>query len=1082
MSLLTRLSLLLPAFMVMTITSYAFNPPVDESEKFRVEIQSPTQVDVTKGVFKAVVNLTNKVNAAVKATCLSYGTDGWKATFPETGREDLPVDLNPMESRQVPLEVLPASDSLPALYPLHVKVKITEGTTEVTLHAIAILEPQGGSVAKMLQGSEQAAVVPHSPLQLMRCTSEKVEIFPDKSAAFPLPGGWSGMDSETNTTLVFDPLVTRSPKAAPAIAIHPPFRNGPGNVRLTWRVNLPRETPITLNTALAMRDTHAPEPPSDGVTFRVLVDGQPVFEKNTNAKAWEEVRVDLSPYAGKEIGLSIESDPGPRRDTTCDQSFWRQPWILAGEPMSEQQNDDSGKRERIAQARQALEKAFVQNPGIAGKEGVKIFFTSDDSSQSGLAVLAGPHGLLDGAWATGVPGKVVAWDGFDLLLDGISPLEPLSGCHIEKEEWQGTQCHIDLTREGQPHWVTLNIGAGEQGFELKWNSDLAITDLAAGRFDTGVGEVYAGVGNVIKAPFAPFILEADGHRLASRHVGLHFENDLDLVLACSNPPDRFVADTGQSMYSLHTHLPGSFYLIASDVSAFDAAIKYREMIELKAGPGVEQLKGRFSFDLWGGHYAATADAIENAAKYGLTHSVVIFHNWQRWGYDYRLPDIYPPNPDFGSLEDMKRLREVCKKHGILFAPHDNYIDIYPDADEFSYDLVCFNSSGTPWKAWYNEGRKAQAFRFRPDKFMPFLERNIQLQHDSYNPDAYFIDVFSSIGAFDYWDREGKIHYANETIDYWCKAFDRVREILGGDAPQISESGTDWLIGHLDGAQCNHIGIFEEGCSGFFTWNLQCAEHERIPWQDVVLHDVFVLEGAGYSSRYAGGRDLYSHGMHSDDYLCAEILTGHPPMTDTAFSRAAVRKYWLLHDFSNEIAGERISSAEFVDGDIHRQKVTYTHGAQVWVNRGKTAWTLPDGHILPPYGFWAQGPTTNAGIIEKSGRVVEEASGPQYLYADGRGVDCQTLEAVEVGPTDFGWCRTNAGLRLTREDKAVTVTPLPSSQPLKVELDLKALGLPTTARIRAERMDGSVGEVVSDTEDGYLVWEIDPGCFAYKVEE
>jgi hypothetical protein len=33
-------------------------------------------------------------------------------------------------------------------------------------------------------------------------------------------------------------------------------------------------------------------------------------------------------------------------------------------------------------------------------------------------------------------------------------------------------------------------------------------------------------------------------------------------------------------------------------------------------------------------------------------------------------------------------------------------------------------------------------------------------------------------------------------------------------------------------------------------------------------------------------------MYSDDYICTEVLTGHPAMVSRPFGRDVVRKYWL----------------------------------------------------------------------------------------------------------------------------------------------------------------------------------------------
>jgi hypothetical protein len=106
-----------------------------------------------------------------------------------------------------------------------------------------------------------------------------------------------------------------------------------------------------------------------------------------------------------------------------------------------------------------------------------------------------------------------------------------------------------------------------------------------------------------------------------------------------------------------------------------------------------------------------------------------------------LPNIYPPA---NGLEPFREMRDAAKRVGMLFAPHDNYIDVYPDADVFNYDRVVFKADGTPHKAWFNPGRDAQSYRWLPDAFMPWLTANMKRMHSGFDPDALFIDVFTSI--------------------------------------------------------------------------------------------------------------------------------------------------------------------------------------------------------------------------------------------------------------------------------------------------------------------------------------------------
>src|SRR5262249_43759591 len=143
-------------------------------------------------------------------------------------------------------------------------------------------------------------------------------------------------------------------------------------------------------------------------------------------------------------------------------------------------------------------------------------------------------------------------------------------------------------------------------------------------------------------------------------------------------------------------------------SAWEALKLWRDRNGTRAAPGVPKLAGRFCFDLWHGKFRETADSLRRAFAYGLTDSVVIFHNWQHWAYDYRLPDIYPPNRELGTLEELRELNETCRRAGVLFAPHDNYADFYPDAEGFTYDRVAFQASGEPRAAWFNAAMQAQS--------------------------------------------------------------------------------------------------------------------------------------------------------------------------------------------------------------------------------------------------------------------------------------------------------------------------------------------------------------------------------------
>ena len=388
------------------------------------------------------------------------------------------------------------------------------------------------------------------------------------------------------------------------------------------------------------------------------------------------------------------------------------------------------------------------------------------------------------------------------------------------------------------------------------------------------------------------------------------------------------------------------------------------------------------FDVWGGRYDDNARLMQRMIDYGLTDSLLTLHVWQRWGYDYRLPDIYPPDPRSGTIEQLRQLGTVCQSAGIPWGLHDNYIDFYPDADEFSYDHICFTETGEPIKAWLNTGRDAQSYRFRPDHIMPFVQRNLQLIRSGLQPTHYFIDVFTSINMFDYYDRHGQFHSSLETRRAWGEAFRWIQDYLGPGTITTSEAGDDQLVGFLDGADCQHLNLSPAG--GYFQQRLPCQDWERFPWFDAVLHDRFSLHGVGYPGRYEGGRSRLHHGIESDDYLSDELLLGHALMIDrSSMPRGAVRKYWLAQDFIRSIATDTIDTVRFADDDIHRITVRWQSGARVHVNRGRSDWTV-EGSVLPPYGYRALHGSTESAIERVDGVIVERSRSPGRFYVNARG--------------------------------------------------------------------------------------------------
>ena len=629
-----------------------------------------------------------------------------------------------------------------------------------------------------------------------------------------------------------------------------------------------------------------------------------------------------------------------------------------------------------------------------------------------------------------------------------------------------------------------------------------LEDVAAGPWSERAIRIYAGPGNVMQDPQA-FRLKANGHYMATSYVGIDFAGGISMVQGVDVPVDHLRVEPDIRSYSLHTpHDQVVSFIPTRDV--WTAARIFRELNAPRAASGVSRLAGRFAIDLWRGRYAESAADLRRAFRYGLTDAVVIWHRWQHWGYDFRLPDIYPPGAEWGNVDEFLDLVAACKENGVLFAPHDNYMDFYPDSEDFTYDNIAFTVDRKPQTAWFNRGANAQSYHPRSDRVLPFLQRNIRLIEDGFSPNAYFIDVWSSEPPYDYYTADGQFFDRVFTRDIWREGFAWVREYLDG-APQLSEAGQDQYIGWLDGGTAAQMRA-EGGPERSNVWQIETSDTERVPWFDIAYHDLFALHGAGYTSRYASGQDARAHGMYSDDYITTEVMTGHPGMVSEAFGRDPVRKYWLLHDLMRGLALRRMEGFAFAGGNLHRHEILWDNGGLVWVNRGEEDWNAAERE-LPQYGFYARVPAGDglleAAIERRDGLIVEWSRSPAMLYVNARPVVFDESPArrswwrrrypgpdprpARMNPESrmvaFGALSTNGAFRLVHTGEVLELTPLPLSPEFAVRIRWGELPWRLNEPSEAEVFDEDgllLRRLPLEKSDGEIQLTCEPGAFVYRL--
>ena len=961
----------------------AFNPPMDKQEGVALSIGGVAEKVAADKPIAFTVTLNNGSAMPVSGTVKLWLNDDWQML----GTNAVALSAEPGKSVTITCSARARDTVLSALYPVHAKLALIVEGRAIELHPIAIFEAEKPATAKAAVALTETALT--DGVTRLDSGATRQVFVRQKDKVTELGVNFSGSDAASGTHMVRE-TNTRGGVSRAGFAIHPAYRGAPGVTWNDFKLALPAQKPAVLKFFTALRDSSASEPASDGTEFKVFVIGTDKVEKElftrfSDSKAWEPAAVDLGAYAGMHITLRLWTGPGPKNNTTCDQCYWGDPVITVGTLPALATEAQWQAREQDAVARAKL--AMTKKP----KRGTGIFRLEVNGQRFGAAVVLGEQGLTDGVIAFSDGARELTYRGFACDIDkaavgGVENGQPVLRVETSAEGGAWIVTH-QVARPAGTLPVRAKIVADGGALRIAWDMPGVTRDargtprytrLGIGAGSAPVWRAYAGFGNVIEKPGA-FDLHGGGFILSTRHIGADYTNGLSLVQACDVFPDRLTHAPASQRFALETQHDAGFLFVPSAKGAFAAARVYRDLSGFKKGPGVDALLGRMCLDQWGGDYRVAAKDLEEAAKYGVTDAVFVKHSWQRWGYDYRLPEIYPPA---GGLEPFLAMRTAAEKAGMLFCPHDNYIDFYPDAEGYSYDRIVFTEDGRPMKAWFNKGRDALSYRWLPHGFRPWLESNMTLMHDGFGPDSLFIDVFTAISPFDYYDRAGTFYPRTRTAQEWRAAFDTCRKMLKKGAPMLSEAGTDALIGSVDGGQADHFPATR--------WMKEYQDSDRTPWHDMATHGKMVLLAGGLGPRYSAedwedhaGKPL--HGYGSDDYLSNTVMGGRNPMCDGPFSRRAVMTYWLLHDVCGVLARDEFETHAF-GASVRQQHTTFSDGGQVWVNRGSNVvWTVADGKLLPEYGFFVSTPDAQAGVVLISGQRAGFAKSEKSYFADARPV-------------------------------------------------------------------------------------------------
>ena len=231
-----------------------------------------------------------------------------------------------------------------------------------------------------------------------------------------------------------------------------------------------------------------------------------------------------------------------------------------------------------------------------------------------------------------------------------------------------------------------------------------------------------------------FRLGFDGHNMATSFAGFDFANGQSLVQNSDAIPDRLEVDPEQRIYSLVTpHTQTLEFFPAANV--FTAVKRIREQ-DTRRRRRVSRNSRDASRSTSGQDGTARAPATWNAPP--STGSRTRWWSGTTGSGGATITacptSIRPTRNSARSRSSVNSWQRASATARSSRRTTTTSISI-PISKGSRYDSIVFRQNGTPYRAWFNYGREAQSYRARPDRLLPYVERNVRLIKDGFAPDG-----------------------------------------------------------------------------------------------------------------------------------------------------------------------------------------------------------------------------------------------------------------------------------------------------------------------------------------------------------
>ena len=323
---------------------------------------------------------------------------------------------------------------------------------------------------------------------------------------------------------------------------------------------------------------------------------------------------------------------------------------------------------------------------------------------------------------------------------------------------------------------------------------------------------------------------------------------------------------------------------------------------------------------------------------GFKKGMVLLRGWMHGGMDSAHPDIWPPEPRLGTVDELGEIMALSEKY--ITALHDNYQDFYPTAASFPKGVIVRDDGTLMAGGLWADGHQCYMTNSRDS--VKYAKRNWE-QVKTVKPTGYFIDTTICNALYQSYEPGNEQTRLDDLENKYelLKVFRDQKLLIG------SESFGDYFVPVIDWIEHRQARV----------------QGETIPLWQLVFHDaVFASRYDVFQqgSPYPSWMEDMFYGNFLRFWIPNEFGEGKPYVTDHTtgwgnwhYTDEQFKNTYHVDEWHAKIALEEMTSHRFLTDDMQVEEVVYGDKYKMIANFGSEN-RMVDGRMIKGYGYILEG--------------------------------------------------------------------------------------------------------------------------------